>query len=643
MNRFRGRKKNKDEPSFRPSVEVESSGPFRMFSKKSHEEEPKEIDLSSALPSKDEFRTSLLMTGLSARFSMLREQDDPKSKLGKASDDSVLFPKRQSRLMDFGAQLHDIAEIESIKARPFARIDSYVSSDDAASTNGSIMHRSKPTEGNNLFGGRQKIYKIPAGSSSKGGGMGGRALYDDDVAQSAFQKWRQAEKKRQSLEEEQTTETVESETLLDFSRRWATSSTTSSAPSAAQNSTVVTSTTSSQLPSSVKESQSKSAAVAHLPALERNVTRTQRLYEQGLTQDLQDQQSSALSWMDTLSRQRPLGSRTPDLTPPVPSPTSTGFGDRVFERRPIMGKASAPNLRSYSPSTTSSSQMSPAEMSTAKFPRPEHKPGFGASPPLSPPINETEDHPILAIQPNDQGKATAMGVFNRPAQQYDEYKYAQRQRQLQQTQETPGSQVASESNAAAPAVRSRSASAQRTPLEKATPSVVVAEPAVQRESPNPTFYDSDNTSTDNRSSLPSTPQVTVERPDDPDHPTFRKSALPNPLALVGRAGAATIDRRLDMVQDSPTLGPNAGLSGMVRRDLRHDSTESQYHTRSPAATQTRPRIPLRQTMRRLGSMMNLLITWPTARGGCARGLRRTSSRTLSARRPRRPSWSRKKS
>ena len=80
MNRFRGKKKGKDDlEAPRPSIESESSSPFRMFGKKkAQEEEPKkEIDLATALPSTDDFRTSLLMTNLSARFSMLREQDDP--------------------------------------------------------------------------------------------------------------------------------------------------------------------------------------------------------------------------------------------------------------------------------------------------------------------------------------------------------------------------------------------------------------------------------------------------------------------------------------------------------------------------------------------------------------------------------------
>ena len=68
--------------------------------------------VTNLVPSTDNFRTSLLMPGLSSRFSMLREQDDPKSLLGKASDDSVLQPRRRSR-MDFGG-LGDIAEVSSM-------------------------------------------------------------------------------------------------------------------------------------------------------------------------------------------------------------------------------------------------------------------------------------------------------------------------------------------------------------------------------------------------------------------------------------------------------------------------------------------------------------------------------------------------
>ncbi|PNY25336.1 Uncharacterized protein TCAP_04726 [Tolypocladium capitatum] len=595
MNRFRAKKKNKEEvAAFRPSMESESSGPFRMFSKKKSQDDDrkKELDLTSALPPSDDFRTSLLMTGLSARFSMLREQDDPKSKLGKASDDSVLFPKRQSR-MDFGlgGGLHDIAEIESIRSPPFARFDSYHSSDDAASTTGSIMNRAKPTDGNNLFGGRQKIYKIPAGGNPKAGSMGGKALYDDDVAHSAFQRWRQAERDRHPVEDDETNDAIESEAQFDCNRRRETNSTTSSAPSVARSSTAATSVTSSQPASSIKDKDWQATAggttssASHLPPPERSVTRTRRLYEQGLTQDLQDQQSSALSRMDNLSRQRPYGARTPDLTPPIPSPTSTTFGDRVPERRPVLTKASAPNLRSFSPPTTGSAQISPAE---SKFPKAEQNPSFGASPPLSPPISETEDQPMLPIQPKDRGKATAMGVFNRPSQQYDESKYAQRQRQLQ-GRDAPISRVPSESDASTQGVRSRSSSAQRIPLERNLPSVTTPEPVAHKDSPNPTFFDeSDDSSVDNQPSMSAiTPQLTIERPDDQDHPAFRKSALPNPLSLPAptlsgdfAALSVNVGMTTEQPEDSPILGSSSGLSGMVRHHLRHDSNASSVYEAS---------------------------------------------------------------
>ncbi|KJZ75410.1 hypothetical protein HIM_05106 [Hirsutella minnesotensis 3608] len=593
MNRLRGKKKNRDEvfPP-RPSMETESSGPFRMFGKKKiqEEEEPKkEIDISAALPTTDDFRTSLLMTGLSARFSMLREQDDPKSKIGKASDDSVLMPKRQSRLMDFGTgpPLHDIAEIESLKARHFPRVESYVSSDDAASTAGSsVMNRGKPVEGNNLFGGRQKIYKIPAGASSRPGGMGGRALYDDDVAQSAFQKWRQAEKERQSLEQDRQ----ESDAGLDYDYRRETASTISSSPSATRDSTAATSITSQP---SVKERQPTPAAQqSQQSTAERNVPRTRRLYEQGLTQDLQDQQSSAVFRMDNLSRQRPFGSRTPDLISPVSPPVGSSIHDRIGERRTLVSKASAPNLRSLSPPTSAlppPPMLSPPDLNS-KFPHLETKPTYGGNPPLSPPISEAEDYSILPIQPNDKGKATAMGVFQRP-QQYDDSKYAQRQRQLQQGRETPTSQSQpfAEPNAGNESIRSHSSLSHGARRDKTSPSMV-ASTGARKDNNSPTFFDdSDDAFMDNHWSLPSiTPQLTIERPDDQDHPAFRKSALPTPLSICSskmsdempplkeKPGESSPEPQFDASPDSPTLGPTAttGLSGMVRQHLRTDSGAS---------------------------------------------------------------------
>ena len=560
-----------------------------MFGKKkTQEEEPKaDLDLASALPSSDDFRTSLLMNGLSARFSMLREQDDPNSKIGKASDDSVLFPKRQSRLDMFsGAGLHDIAEVESIQAPKFARQGSF-HSDDAASTSGSVMNRSKPNEGNNLFGGRQKIYKI-TGGTNKANGMPGRALYEDDVALSAFQRWRQTEKERSSLEDdrplkgyEQDLVRAESPSQNDFSRRRETNSTTSSAPSLARNSTAATSVSSNHPMSLVKDSQGNGASVSgyanNIP--ERTVTRTRRLYEQGLTQELQDSQSSALSRFDTISK-RPLGVRSPDN---APSPTSS-----TFDRRPgVLSKASAPNLRSYTPPTTSSPKMSPAETGS-KFPATtEQRPSFGSSPPLSPPVSESDEQPTLSIQPNDLGKATAMNVFSRPAQQYDESRYAQRQRQLQQGRETPTSRFRKESNASAPTSRSRSSSLQRRDSnEKLDHGVPQPSSTAQAEPARTMFLD--DSDTEASPGLPyesAAPRVTLERPNDEDHPALRQSAIPTPLSVTSNDPSSLADRppvsqstsRNISPEDSPTLGPQTGLSGMVRAHLRSASNASSVY------------------------------------------------------------------
>ncbi|KAI5919566.1 hypothetical protein F4810DRAFT_495626 [Camillea tinctor] len=618
MNRFRTKKRGKDEAGApRPSQDSESSMPFRPFrkGKKAPEAEKVELDLSTALPSSDDFRTSLLMTGLSARFSMLREQDDPNTKIGKASDDSVLHPKRQSRL-DYSALrgLGDIAEVESVKA-PFARIESYNSSDDADSVNaGSVLGRGKPIEGNNLFGGRQKIYKIPVGANSSksiGGGMGGRALYDDDVALSAFQRWRQEEKERKSLERAEFQERrlsgemepepprSESPSLASYNRKRETSSTTSSIPSQARNSTAATSVTSQRTPSLKDWQPSTNAGPG--PAPERNTTRTRRLYETGLNQDLHEQQSSALFRIDTLSRQRTFGTRTPDLPLNTPSPTTTTFLDRIGGERRILAKASAPNLRSVSPSTTS-----PAATPDLGIRVPNNgdsRPSFGGAPPLSPPISESEEISMLPIGPDDRGKATALGVFQRPSGPYDESKYAQRQIQLQQGRETPTMRMRDERKASTATTSSQSSSTSREPAETEAASPVAAAQQPPKEAISSTSFladaDGDESEVSATSPKPApSPRMLLRRPSDREHPALRDSAMPTPLSEIGKpdeelflsVGNSSVSEPKDVSPvDSPTLGPTtgAGLSGMVRQHLRAASNASSvygpYSTVPPTA------------------------------------------------------------
>ncbi|KAM0265700.1 hypothetical protein ACHAQJ_000134 [Trichoderma viride] len=597
MNVFRNKKKGKEEPeSARPSMESESSGPFRMFGKKKGQIEDikPDLDLSTALPSTNDFRTSLLMTGLSARFSMLREQDDPTTKMGKASDDSVLFPRGMS---NFGGGLQDIAEVESIRTPSISRLDSF-NIDDTSSINGSVMNRAKPVDGNTLFGGRQKVYRLPANSSGVGkdGNMSTRTLYDDDVGMSAFQKWRLAEKEKQVVEEGESNDATDlepqsesqleslqeslqesqfqsellSEPQSEASRRRETSSTVSSVAARYSTATSVT----SQGAPSVKDSQITPSTSSS--SVERSVLRTKRLYEQGLSRELHEQQSSAMSRMDNLSKGRPFGSTTPD----VASPTVSAFSDRILERRPILAKASAPNLRSFTPPVASSASASPAETSS-RFPgAPSPKPNFGV-PPISPPMSEAEDHPMLPIQPNDRGKATAMGVFDRPAERYDDSTYAQRQLQLQQGRETPVKNhrsMESSTSATSDARSSSSAAVPRQPLEKAETAGVKN----AAEDPSSFFDDSDDSSVlSGLLTSGNPPRLSVERPNDGDHPAFKRSAVPAPLSLAPRAASGGLSSTSSPIpgppQDSPTLGPNSGLSGMVRAHLRSDSNASSIY------------------------------------------------------------------
>ncbi|KAI8961338.1 hypothetical protein F5Y11DRAFT_230802 [Daldinia sp. FL1419] len=615
MNRFRTKKKVKEEASTpRPSQDSESSMPFRPFrkGKKTQEPEKVEIDISSALPSNDDFRTSLLMTGLSARFSMLREQDDPSTKIGKASDDSVLFPKRQSRL-DYGGfrGLGDIAEVESIKtAAPFARKPSYNSDDGDSLKSSGIMGRSKPTEGNNLFGGRQKIYKIPVGTNSSknlDGGMSGRALYDDDVALSAFQRWRQAEKERRSSEEERDESEnrnsayadtdalrADSPILSNYNQKRETSSTTSSIPSLARNSTAATSIASSQRAPSLKDWQPSNSSST---AVDRGVTRTRRLYESSLNSDLQEQQSSALSRIDTLARQRTFGTRTPDLAQNSPSPTTLGFADRLSTDRKILAKSSAPNLRSTSPAATVS-PTGTLDLGARVPSATDMRSNFGGAPPLSPPISETGENSILQIHPSDRGKATALGVFQKPLQPYDESRYAQRQLQRQQGRETPTQK--SRDELSTPSVANRSSSSSGTKLEL-EPRVYVppTETAPPANEPPTSFLADPNDSDCSPVASPKSvvsPRVLLRRPSDREHPALRGSAKPaesNAQPFHGENSSVSPDSKGISPADSPTLGPvsGAGLSGMVRQHLRGDSNASSIYGVIPATSDLESRFP----------------------------------------------------
>ncbi|KXL51009.1 hypothetical protein M433DRAFT_137247 [Acidomyces richmondensis BFW] len=440
--------------------------------------EPKpEFNIATALPSSEDFRTSLLMPNLSARFSMLREQDDPNSLLGKASDDSVLQPRRRSRL-DFGfgsSGLNDIAEVSSINSSirpPFAfnRQDSYGSEDGYASesdiTNtGSMMGRARPGEGNVLFGGRQKVYKIPMSRSTTGLG---KAVYEDDIGTSAFQRYRrerQLQEGRSSDDDrrrfdsgldnadasyqEDTSIPPLNDSAKDLSHSPSQSSTdkkrstaSSSAKSEARSSTAATSVTSQpgatapySLPQTSQPAPVPASAPPPTPApasLKRTDTKTRRLYEQGLNQDIYDQQTSALSRLNSIQRQRTLnnGKQTPPFLHSAKS--ASNLHDKPSQPVYALSAQSLPSSAPLAPLTTFGSLRYATSSNGSPL-------TSAAQSPVSPPSELDEPNMLTqALEPGDRGKATAMGAFNKPAQQFDEKQYLERQQQLQRSQSKAG-------------------------------------------------------------------------------------------------------------------------------------------------------------------------------------------------------------
>ncbi|KAK5075615.1 hypothetical protein LTS08_001317 [Lithohypha guttulata] len=440
MNMFKkGRKAKDQEDALDPFNGTEAtsfakaSRALTRKKKKQDVEEQPVFDLASALPDKNDFRTSLLMPNLSARFSMLREQDDPNTKVGKASDDSVLFPKRASRLMLFNNNpLTDIAEVESIRSGirpPFADerrgslFDGYASDDGAV-----IMNRARPGEGNNLFGGRQKLYRIAASSTrdlSVPDITRGKHTYEHDTALSSFQQIRLGEKEQRVQQEGSdektdrnsypTTESEEQESIRSpmtgFSKNRGTQSSTNSGPSNRRTSTAATSLVSD----------------SPLPYQKSNIA-INKVREQ-------DVNSSAESIGFAYSPGLPMPARDDDR------PAAQLSGSSGIPRMREHGSGQSPvhtsqPFRGISPPLNATSQpldfglqdVARSQGTSSRFQTTSPTPQF-----------EFEHGDTLAssVRPNDRGKATAMGLFNKPARHYDEAQFQQRQMQMHEGRNSP--------------------------------------------------------------------------------------------------------------------------------------------------------------------------------------------------------------
>ena len=450
MNVFRKNKKAKEQAEFEPTAEAPTqSKATRSFTRKRKNNVPAplpQVETSIALPDTKDFRTSLLMPGLSARFSMLREQDDPSSMLGKASDDSVLFPKRASRLNLFSHNpLTDIAEVESIRSSfrpPFAHNErTYSMSDGYASDDGaSVMGRSRPGEGNTLFGGRQKLYRVPAGAASSASsntiteaqrssdtGLG-KHVYGDDVSLSLFQQYRaQAREEEANAVEAGPGDEPEinhaGQSQFDaFSKNRGTTSSTTSGPSNRRTSTAATSVSSESPLPRQNSGQANGPAKTHTSDLANGV------------------EDNYMRRNPSSESRRNFAVRDNAATPPMPSPS--GLSHKLSQSRSAVnlndrygrpGPFSTTTFRAVSPPLSNTQAIASLDLGLQDKRTSSQARRYQTASPTSPsPVGEEGDNFYSsALQPNDRGKATAMGLFNRPQQRFDEQQFLQRQRQMQ--------------------------------------------------------------------------------------------------------------------------------------------------------------------------------------------------------------------
>ncbi|KAL1391754.1 hypothetical protein HDK64DRAFT_197206 [Phyllosticta capitalensis] len=634
MSRFLTRKKTQ---------ETLDSGNGLLTSKKAKKnkkavEEPRpDVSMELSLPPADNFRTSLIMPNLSKRFSMLREQDNPESLMGKASDDSVLHPKRSSRLFDFGytpqGNLGDIAEVSSIhgSGRPtfYGRHDSadgYGSDDGVSMKSGSIMSRPRPGESNVMFGGRSRVY------------LGNRTVFDDDVTLSPWQKMKAAEKmaaQDSPVDEDQDMSDDKINSYSSSLRRRGTNSSTTSG-GGTRVSTAATSIA----------SQGASAIPVSSPGLERQGTKSKRLYEVGLDRSMLEQQNSAMRRLNSRAGGRP--------GPLSQAKSASNLNERYSHR-----------FRPSSPSPTAIAHNRTIVHSIVDSDSNTSSPVAGTpTSPFMPVTPSDENSPLTrAIDPNDRGKATAMGAFNKPLQKFDEKEYLERQRYinqeraaeiqrqaLQATGPKPTSPEAPTQRSKTPTAQTQNARARLNALQDELADSSRA-PTSRRPSDNRPTTSSSNTfpSPIQTKNLPPTPvqQAPEEEDDKPtpfsyspgkytpekylpqkqtpprnivtvpgvgvlsppltsphleEHPAVRGQNLTSPkpepqetnswtspVDSEGKSSISTIVKSDATDVDSPTLGPAGGLSGMIRQHLRSQSDQSSLYGPEPEVKTERVR------------------------------------------------------
>jgi len=615
MHRLRTKKKTKgaDDEDI-PPVPALSKGFFGRS--KPVPQEPPQVELEFALPPTDDFRTSLLMPNLANRFSILKQEQaaaaaaaaaaakDGSFVAGPDIDGHVLCGPdgfSSSRFMGLG----DIAETSSISGSVASAHDRLTSNSEerriSEEDSTSVMNRSRPQgEGNVLFGGRQKVYKIApkalrGGTSSMEDLRMGRSVSRDDLPGYHFSRRHTAEKDGEEDGDNKGDDLPEHD-----KNRYTSSSTNSTPTTMTRTSTAATSINSqpghsAPVPSTVSLPQSPTVAPA----------KTRRpLYEQALDQQLQDQQSSAMGRLERLASLRRIGSVSPTRSD-----------------SPVLGCRGSPQLAFHTSPTTSPTSRPAMPWSTNKKAMPPPPAVEAESPPLDatkPPRPAGFDKFDFGIDlqrvpsPPDTLKTTGFptqGPFSPGMLNRDRYERRSPERErvtspvLDRRSSVSlgavGSPRHSENHEARPTafLASSATSSERSSMEQDL--VIIQHIGDELDDAARDISSSDSSSPPTsamKSKFPDpAPAADEPRPESPAYAASQVSSLddepskqflealrplrnpevspPSPKFTVDAAPPGTDD-------DSPTLPPGQGLSLLVRQHLRSDSGSSSMYAAS---------------------------------------------------------------
>lgn len=352
MHRLRkGKKGGKEEEDGVPPVPPAATSHNLFKWGRTPEPPPKpELDIEHALPPSDDFRTSLLMPNLAQRFSILQMEAAAAAAAaasGKmngenfsAAPDGFVFPNPQFTPLREITETSSLAESGTVEQnRLTMKSQESIASDESAG----IMNRSRGGEGNVLFGGRQKVYRVPnaytssrdpADDSNPGSPMGGRVVYDYDLSETAFVA--PGRRKEQDLED---INSPASDSNEDNRNRYTSSSTGSTPTTITRSSTAATSVTSNRAVSgSIPASASTSSLATASGSMMANKPR-RALYEQALDQQLQDQQSTATGRLEKLASLRKASTSPP---PTNNYPSVGNFSSSELGQHPSASSPSSP-------------------------------------------------------------------------------------------------------------------------------------------------------------------------------------------------------------------------------------------------------------------------------------------------------------